>query len=445
MVTDTRLAYIDQGSFLGLRALGHQPYFQGLWLFDRPIDLAGLEAFNDHLGHTLLGRLIDTSPVPFGRHKWVGIDEVPEIHLESQARDRAQVYNWLDEMVERLSLDPEFGPGWRIAVLPLLDGGSAVTLLAPHALGDGLCKLEAIADAAIGARRGPRYPSRTTGDRYRRFWADLWLTVKDLPEVGKALLGLTAALRGANSSEASPSGRGALPSFSADARIHSVGMFVASEEWDAAAAAHGGTSNTLMQAVAVKVADALDRRGLDGLVRLAIPVSVRTPDDTRANALDSVTVACNPTEIARDIAVLRTATKAALARLQKASHAMLAVLPLTPFLPKAVVRKSEAMAMGANDVPVGCSNYGSMNPNIARIDGRDADAFIARVVEPGMNPDDYVRIGGSLYLLSGRILGRVFVSVNAFVADDSPDSARVAGALADALASFGLRETTRVF
>ena len=444
-MTDTRLAYIDQGSFLGLRALGHQPYFQGLWLFDRPIDLAGLELFNNNIQNTLLGRLIDTSPLPFGRHRWVGIDEVPEIRIESHARERAQVPTWLNEMVERLSLDPEFGPGWRVAVLPLLDGGSAVTILAPHALGDGLCKLEAIADAAVGASRGPRYPMRVKGGRFGRRWADLWLTVKDLPEVGKALLGLTAALRGANSSEASPSGRGALPSFSADARIQSVGMSVASEDWDAAATTHGGTSNTLMQAVAVKVADALDRRGADGQVRLAIPVSVRTPDDTRANALDSVTVACNPTEIARDIAVLRTATKSALARLQNASHAMMAVLPLTPFLPKAVVRKTEAVAMGAHDVPVGCSNYGSMNPNIARIDGRDADAFIARVVEPGMTPGDYVRIGGSLYLLSGRILGRVFVSVNAFVADDSPDSARVAAALADALASFGLRETTRVF
>jgi len=444
-VPDTRLAYIDQGSFLGLRALGHQPYFQGLWLYDRSVDLAGLEAFNDNLRYTLLGRLIDTSPVPFGRHQWVGIDQVPAIYLEPQARERSEVAVWFNEMVEQMTLDPEFGPGWRVAVLPLLDGGSAVTILAPHALGDGLCKLEAIADAAVGASRGPRYPSRTTGDRFRRFWADLWLTLKDLPEVGKALLGLSAALRGANSSAASPSRRGALPTLSADARIHSVGMSIASEEWDAAAAAHGGTSNTLMQAVAVKVADALDRRGVDGLVRLAIPVSVRTPDDTRANALDSVTVACNSTDIDSDIAVLRIATKAALARLQKASHPMLAVLPLTPFLPKAIVRKTEAMAMGAHDVPVGCSNYGPMNPNIARIDGRDADAFVARVVEPGMTAEDYVRIGGSLYLLSGRILDRVFVSANAFITDDSSDSARVAGVLADALASFGLRKTTRVF
>ena len=39
-MTDTRLAHIDQASFLGLRALVHQPFFQGTWVSERAIDLA---------------------------------------------------------------------------------------------------------------------------------------------------------------------------------------------------------------------------------------------------------------------------------------------------------------------------------------------------------------------------------------------------------------------
>ena len=36
---DDRLALMDQGSFLGLRALGHQPFFHATWTYDRPLDL----------------------------------------------------------------------------------------------------------------------------------------------------------------------------------------------------------------------------------------------------------------------------------------------------------------------------------------------------------------------------------------------------------------------
>ena len=33
------LAYIDQGSFLGLRALGRGPIVQAVWVYDRGVDI----------------------------------------------------------------------------------------------------------------------------------------------------------------------------------------------------------------------------------------------------------------------------------------------------------------------------------------------------------------------------------------------------------------------
>ena len=40
---DDRIDLMDQGSFLGLRALGHQPVFLATWTYDRPVDLDALE------------------------------------------------------------------------------------------------------------------------------------------------------------------------------------------------------------------------------------------------------------------------------------------------------------------------------------------------------------------------------------------------------------------
>ena len=66
---DDRLDLMDQGSFLGLQALGHQPNFHATWTYERAVDLDALQRFNEHLRRTLLGRLVERSPLPGGRHR----------------------------------------------------------------------------------------------------------------------------------------------------------------------------------------------------------------------------------------------------------------------------------------------------------------------------------------------------------------------------------------
>jgi diacylglycerol O-acyltransferase len=46
---DDRIDLMDQGSFLGLRALGHQPVFLATWTYDRPVDLDALRRVNQNL------------------------------------------------------------------------------------------------------------------------------------------------------------------------------------------------------------------------------------------------------------------------------------------------------------------------------------------------------------------------------------------------------------
>jgi diacylglycerol O-acyltransferase len=439
------LAYIDQASFLGLRALGRQPYFQGMWLYDRPVDLEGLRAFNENLAHTLLGRLIEPSPLPWGRHRWVRSPQVPEILVESVARDRSEINAWAESIAE-LPIDPEHGPGWRLAVLPLTDGGSVVTMPIPHALGDGLCVLQALSDAAAGRLRGPRYPERGAVSKWRRFFGDLGSSFAELPSVARAAV---AALKVLRAGDESAGAERTVPELTAPRALPAAGhgqpfrvpiasILVPQAEWDAVAARLGGTSNTLVSAVAASLGERLGRVGADGLVRLAVPVSIRESEDTRANALDGATIPVEPGSAVTDLRPLRAATKKALSSLGEASHALLAALPLTPYLPRALVRKTEAVAMGATDLPVGCSNYGDLNPLVGRIDGADASAMWARLKEPGLSAADLDRIGGQTYVLSGRILGHVFLSTVAHVPGESLETAELHRLVSDVLAAFDL-------
>jgi hypothetical protein len=51
---------------------------------------------------------------------------------------------------------------------------------------------------------------------------------------------------------------------------------------------------------------------------------------------------------------------------------------------------------------------------VGRADGTDADWFSMRFMEQGVRKQSLERISGQLYLGSGRILGRVFITVVAY-------------------------------
>ena len=68
---DNRLALMDQAFFAAQHASGHQFLIQCVWVYEHAIDFAELRRFHHNLGHGLLGRRIERSPLPFGRHRWV--------------------------------------------------------------------------------------------------------------------------------------------------------------------------------------------------------------------------------------------------------------------------------------------------------------------------------------------------------------------------------------
>ena len=445
MEMDDRLALMDQGSFLGLRALGHQPFFHATWTYDRHVDLDALRRFNANLGDTLLGRLVEPSPLPGGRHRWAAIDRVHEVQVEAVARTRDDVLAWTNEFGDQ-GADPEHGPGWRIGVLPLTDGGSAVTLIISHTLGDGLCVLEAIADAVEGRARRPAYPMRGTRRRSSVLWSDLITFLRDVPAVLRAV---AAGIRVARAQSAPKSSRRTQRPPAARSvptkgpfRVPVACVRLPEGDWDAAAASRGGTNNTLVAAVAARLGQRFERTDNDGIVTLAVPVSVRVDGDTRANALDVATVRIDPDGLTDDLTGLRAATKAALIVTAEQSHDLTAALPLVPLMPAMAVRRGEAIAMGASALPIGCSIYGKMPAALTRIDGGDPDNLWVRLNELGQTADDLDRIGGQLYVLSWRTLGSVFLSIVAQPVGGGLDSDELHRLIAATLEEFGLTATS---
>ena len=88
------------------------------------------------------------------------------------------------------------------------------------------------------------------------------------------------------------------------------------------------------------------------------------------------------------------------------------------------------------------SNTGEHDPAANRPDGTDADYFTMRSLYPGVSRSTMHRAGGVLALLSGRINGRVFISVLAYLPgrDNSNDGLRPT--LQDALTAFSLTSAT---
>ncbi len=62
---------MDQAGLRLLRATGRGQQMQMFWIYEHPIDFDGLRRFHRNFGYGLSGRLIERSPLPFGRHRWV--------------------------------------------------------------------------------------------------------------------------------------------------------------------------------------------------------------------------------------------------------------------------------------------------------------------------------------------------------------------------------------
>jgi NADPH:quinone reductase-like Zn-dependent oxidoreductase/acyl carrier protein len=415
---DNRLAYLDQASFLALRAV-HGAVIQVTWIYDRAVNVDGLRRFHRNLGHGLLGRRIEPSPLWFARDRWVLSPASEEIDFSATPRRRADVSAWADERA-RLPIDPEWGPGWHLGVLPLKEGGTAVSLVASHLIVDAIAFVQAIADAAEGKTHDLGYPPTGSRPRSRALREDLRQTVKDLPDMAHAVAAVARrARRDRNELRSSIKAAPASPR-TADADhavdIPALTVLIDLKEWDARATILGANSNSLVAGIACRLAVRAGRVQEDGTVTLRFLVSLRTEGDTRANALTNVDVAVDPTHAATDLGEMHaTITRTILEAMENPDDEFLAPTPLASMTPKWVARKLAAMATGGAILPVTCSNVGDPAPAANRPDGSDADYSYMRSLEPDIKKSLLEGMGGQLYLGSGRARGKMSIRISAYL------------------------------
>jgi hypothetical protein len=431
---NTTLDLFDQTFATLERATGVLGQLQCVWVYDRAIDIDGLRRFHHNLRRGRLSRRIERSALPFGRHRWVAGGGRCQLEIATP-RPREGFDAWLREQAAT-PLDVERGPAWHLAVLPFTDGGAGVSLVVPHALTDGIGLCDALADADFGRGDPIDWPAARSRGRWQALREDARRTARDIPGIGRALKAAVAAARPGDDGAAPPSAGGPDESIT----LPTETVFVGSDDWDACAKALGGTSNTLLAALAARLAQRVGRLTADGSATVAIPVNERIARDTRANAVANVGITVDPARAVTDLRDIRAATKDALTRRQDLPDTRRELLPLVPLMPQRLVRRIVGVAAGSPTTVV-ASNVGVIDPAACRPDGTPADQFAIKAPHPDTTTAIMDRFGGMLSLASGRANGQVFVSVVAYQPGRANSNRALRQALSAALGDFALTAT----
>ncbi|MCV7171664.1 hypothetical protein H7I41_17245 [Mycobacterium manitobense] len=440
---DDRLAYLDQAMYLGLRATGQAAVMQCVWIYEHPVDLDGLERFGRNFGHGLAGRRIERSALPFGRHRWVASPGVaPGIDVAESPRPRAELGDWIDERAV-LPVDPEWGPGWHLGVLPMTDGSTAVSLVGSHCLGDGGGALLTVLSAATGNVYDFGYPPPGSRTRREALAQDARQLIRDLPEVGRTLAAAGKLARRNRTAGKAPKDRRTKRAVHLDNTRHvavpAVTAFLDIADWDARASALGGNTYSLLAGFAARLAEAMGRTGAEGKVPLIVPINDRADlDDTRANAVKLANVRIDPSDVTRDLSRARAELKRSLAALGDEPDGALQLLPLVPFLPRRAVKAAAESAFGFADHPVSCSNLGDLPAEIGRADGTDAEYVFMRGVDQHITLRVLEQRHGLLTVVGARINGRISIAVVGYQAGAPNSKAGLRRLVEHTLSEFGL-------
>jgi len=402
------LDLVDQSFFRLEQAAG---VGQCVWVYDRPVDIAGLRRFHEHLQRGRLSRRIERSPLPFGRHRWVSPSDQPELEIVATPRPREEFDAWLDQQAN-IPLDAEHGPGWHLAMLPFTDGGAAVSLVLTHCLTDGIGGCVAIVEAACGYDSAIDWPAAGSRRRWQALRQDARQTVRDIPAIGRAAVAAARFAR-RNRGRAGSATPPPAPLAGVDelVALPTATIFLDADEWDARADSLGGTSNTLLAGLAARLAERVGRVAADGSVTLAMPINERVADDTRANAVAMVDITVDPAPAATDLREIRAATKQALIRHREVPDERQDLLPLVPLLPRRLTRRMATVATGGVTNVVVSSNLGAAPPAVNQPDGTDASHVALLSRYPGVTKAMMHQLGGLLVVHSARVHNQVFVSV----------------------------------
>ncbi|WP_304106911.1 hypothetical protein [Mycolicibacterium bacteremicum] len=439
-----RLTLWDEALVRANRATGRVQMIQVVWVYEHPVNMDEVRRFHRNFGYGMAGRRVERSPLPFGRYRWVSaLGPAAPLHINTDPLPRAEISDWADRWAQ-VTVDPEDGPGWQMAVQSFTEGVTAISVVGSHCLGDGVAALLAVGTAVAGANVDIGYPpplSRRTG---RAIVEDLRETVRELPTIARAARKAVKVLR-AGSQEAGQKAAAAAPAkppvANPDERVivPAITTYVDLAEWDAKAQSLGGNGYSMLAAISAKLGERMGRRNPDGNVSLLIAISDRTSEtDVRANAMTLVNAKVDPTDLTKDLSGTRTILRNALKSAKDQPDEILELMPLTPLVPKALVKKVADMMIASDDMPVVCSNMGDLPPVLTCPDGTEAEYTSFYGVDQATRRSELESGDGQLVVVSGRINGKVIIGIVAYESGAENSKARLRELAAETLAEFDL-------
>lgn len=437
-----RLAYIDQATYLSWAATGRGQLAQFVWVYDRAVDMEGLRRFHENLQHGRGGRLIEPSILPFGRHRWVAAP-IPQPAFEiADVSSPADLAQWMEDR-SQVEVHPVYGPGWHLAVLPMTDGTTAVSLVLSHCLMDGGAAIAMVVDAVRGVRTDDGFQPPRSRKPLASLRSDAGQVARDVPELCRTV-GAAARFAYARRADVAASRtRFRTPPSCPDGAVvlPAVSAIIDTDDWDKRAAELGGTGYSLLAGFAAVLGARFGRaRPTDGAVSLLIAISDREgPGDRRANAMKIASADVDPATAASALGPCRDVIRVALQCLRDDADEKHALLPITPFVPKRAVARTADVVFG--DLPVSCSNLGDVPPEVIRPDGSDAAYVMFKPVEQGVRRHALESVGGQLVVAAGRVAGSVSVGVVGYVPGARNDREWLCASVIDALDEFDLKGT----
>jgi hypothetical protein len=277
--------------------------------------------------------------------------------------------------------------------------------------------------------------------------ADLRDTVREIPE---GLRALTALAKGA----AEKRGDGAPtpapdvlddPALDRVIDVPSVIATVDTAVWDARAEELGGNSYALVAGVTARLAERLGRRrDSDGTVTLSIAGNGRTSvDDDRAQAMVFANAVIDPAEVTRDLSPARARIRAARDQAKGQPDPTSKLYPLVAWSPRRTAMAVVARLFSyADSLPSSCSNLGEIPGYFANLDGTAAEYVVARAVDKNVTLRDLHRSHGTLVVVSGRINGRIWISVEAYELGAENSRSHLRSIIEGTLSEFGVDGAT---
>ncbi|MET9029267.1 hypothetical protein ABZW96_27155 [Nocardia sp. NPDC004168] len=429
-----RLTDIDCVSARGHSALGGTLAIQAVWRYARAVDLAALEHFHEALRHGRLGRAVAPAMIPAAGDRWTTRVEFSPLEVAEEPIPSGDLEAWIAEQ-GNAELRTFGGPAWRLAATHLDNGESVVSLLVSHTLADGHAFCTAVTDAVADKRLDLSYRTDEFG-RIRLLAGDLRdaaRRARSLPSAAGLALRLAVTGRGGGTGTV-----GDAPDF----RLPTVTATVPAQLWHAAARARGGTGTTLAVAMMTAIATEVGRTDEEGRVRMMMPVSTRTADDLRANALTSIAFEVDVHDGApADLAPLRAVMKEKLTAAAASGQDVPPLIPVAVALPRG--RYARLARQAATDpASTVCSSLGKLDPEILRIDGSPASAMMIGLVNQSLDARSVVtERGGNLYVALVEAAEKITMRVMGFHPPALLDTEQLTELVRSALAEYELSAT----